>query len=197
MRHDGKLIAVITQICQLSFPGQLGGCIFSIVESAPNRQIIIPSSAFSRTCRLMKRPSALSALLDGLLVSAGAHFEKDRQKYRQFICCHRLKLAQRLSYYLCISISYAVSPPDLIMHLDHCRCLHKSLKYIDNLSRAAAPYSHSIVPSHDNPLIQQCKFFRRTANHRLSDPSEIRALDFKHEFRRSAICSISAVIGID
>jgi len=32
---------------------------------------------------------------------------------------------------------------------------------------------------------------------RLSDPSEIRALDFKHEFRRSAIYSVSDIIGID
>jgi len=32
---------------------------------------------------------------------------------------------------------------------------------------------------------------------RLTDPSEIRALDFKHEFRRSAICSVSDTIGID
>jgi hypothetical protein len=33
--------------------------------------------------------------------------------------------------------------------------------------------------------------------HRPFDPSEIRALDFKHEFRPSAICSVSATIGID
>jgi hypothetical protein len=33
--------------------------------------------------------------------------------------------------------------------------------------------------------------------HRPLDPSEICALDFKHEFRPSAICSVSATIGID
>jgi hypothetical protein len=32
---------------------------------------------------------------------------------------------------------------------------------------------------------------------RLTDPSKIRALDFKQEFRRFAICSVSATIGID
>ena len=32
---------------------------------------------------------------------------------------------------------------------------------------------------------------------RLSDPSEICTPDFKHEFRRSAICPVSATVGID
>src|SRR5205814_7891790 len=32
---------------------------------------------------------------------------------------------------------------------------------------------------------------------RLADPSAICALEFKEEFRRSAICSVSATIGID
>jgi hypothetical protein len=32
---------------------------------------------------LRKSPSALCALFDGLLISAGVHFKKDRQKYRQ------------------------------------------------------------------------------------------------------------------
>jgi hypothetical protein len=41
------------------------------------------------------------------------------------------------------------------------------------------------------------KFFLHTTKNRLPDPSEIRALDFKHEFRRSAICSVSATIAID
>jgi len=54
------------------------------------------------------------------------------------------------------------------------------------LLRSTPPHSHSIVPSQGNPLIQQCKLFRRAAKHRLLDPSKIRALDFKHEFRRSA-----------
>jgi len=40
------------------------------------------------------------------------HFKKDRQKYRQFICYRRLKLARRFAYSLCISISYEVSPRD-------------------------------------------------------------------------------------
>jgi hypothetical protein len=38
---------------------------------------------FPEPNRLWKRPSTLSALSDGLLVLAGVHFKKDRQKYRQ------------------------------------------------------------------------------------------------------------------
>jgi hypothetical protein len=41
------------------------------------------------------------------------------------------------------------------------------------------------------------QFFPLTAKNRPGDPSEIRALEFKGEFRRSAICSISGTIGID
>jgi hypothetical protein len=48
-----------------------------------------------------------------------------------------------------------------------------------------------------NALNFQSKRFPLTPKNRLVDPSEIRALDFKHEFRRSAICSVSATIGID
>ena len=40
-------------------------------------------------------------------------------------------------------------------------------------------------------------FFPYTLKHRALKPSEIRALDFKGEFRRSAICSVSATIGIN
>jgi hypothetical protein len=46
-------------------------------------------------------------------------------------------------------------------------------------------------------LIWRDKFLRGTVKHRLRDPSEIRALDFKGEFRRSAICSPSATIAIN
>jgi hypothetical protein len=60
-----------------------------------------------------------------------------------------------------------------------------------------ARYTHSIVLTYGNALIFQRKFFLRTAKNRLADPSENRALEFKHEFRRSAICSVSATIGID
>jgi hypothetical protein len=44
---------------------------------------------------------------------------------------------------------------------------------------------------------QQGTFFPYTLKHRALKPSEIRALDFKGEFRRSAICSVSATIGIN
>jgi hypothetical protein len=62
---------------------------------------------------------------------------------------------------------------------------------------AIVPHSHSIILSHGNALNFQYKFFLRTTKNRLAEPSEICALDFKHEFRRSAICSVSATIGID
>jgi hypothetical protein len=61
----------------------------------------------------------------------------------------------------------------------------------------AAPHSHSIVLSGDNALIFHLKFFLRKAKSRLPDPSKTPALDFKEEFRRFAICSVSATIGID
>jgi hypothetical protein len=41
------------------------------------------------------------------------------------------------------------------------------------------------------------KFFLTITKNRLADPSEICALEFKEEFRRSAICSVSATIGIN
>jgi hypothetical protein len=46
-------------------------------------------------------------------------------------------------------------------------------------------------------LICQHKFFRHAAKNRLADPSKIRALEFKREFRRFRICSVSGTIGID
>jgi hypothetical protein len=64
-------------------------------------------------------------------------------------------------------------------------------------------HSHSIVLSllsllsHRNALIYRPKFLRRTVKNRLLDTSKIRALDFKAEFRRSEICSVSAAIGTD
>jgi hypothetical protein len=59
----------------------------------------------------------------------------------------------------------------------------------------AAPYSHSIVLVHDNALIWLRKPFLRTSKHRIHDPSEIRALEFKGKFRRFGICSVSTTIG--
>jgi hypothetical protein len=46
------------------------------------------------------------------------------------------------------------------------------------------------------PLIQPSKYFPRSPKNRPPDPSKIRALDFKGEFRQSAICSVSATIDI-
>jgi hypothetical protein len=46
-------------------------------------------------------------------------------------------------------------------------------------------------------LVFQRKFFLRTMKNRLPDPSEICALDFKGQFPRSAISSVSATIGIN
>jgi hypothetical protein len=47
---------------------------------------------------------------------------------------------------------------------------------------ADSRHSHSIIRSDDNLLISQCKSFLRTAKNRLTDPSEICALDFKRNF---------------
>jgi len=46
-------------------------------------------------------------------------------------------------------------------------------------------------------LLKDLSSARRTTKSRLADPSEICALDFKHQFRRSTICSVSATIGIN
>lgn len=64
-------------------------------------------------------------------------------------------------------------------------------------SRPEWDYSHSIIFSHGNALIFRCKFFLRTTKNRLTDPSEICALEFKHEFRRFTICSVSTTIGVN
>jgi hypothetical protein len=63
--------------------------------------------------------------------------------------------------------------------------------------RGRAPHSHSIIFVHGNALKFRRKFFQCTLKHRAPDPSEICALDFKENFRRFAIWSISATIGID
>jgi hypothetical protein len=57
-------------------------------------------------------------------------------------------------------------------------------------------YSHSIILNHGRALEFQRKFFLCATKSRLTDPSEICTLDFKAEFRRSAICSVSATIDI-
>jgi hypothetical protein len=54
-----------------------------------------------------------------------------------------------------------------------------------------------MVPSDDNALIYRHNFFATRQKNRLADPSKIRALDFKREFRRFGICAVSATIGID
>jgi hypothetical protein len=58
---------------------------------------------------LEKRPSALRAPTDGLLVSAGVHFKKDRQKYRQFIRFLTAETDWRLTNSSLFSISYWVA----------------------------------------------------------------------------------------
>jgi hypothetical protein len=50
---------------------------------------------------------------------------------------------------------------------------------------------------HGNALTFQRKFFLLATKNRLADPSKNHALDFKHEFGRSAVCSVSATIGIN
>ena len=63
--------------------------------------------------------------------------------------------------------------------------------------RRDPPHSHSIILSYGNALIFRCNFFLRTSKNRLPDPSEICALDFKREFHRFGIRSVSATIGIN
>jgi hypothetical protein len=58
-------------------------------------------------------------------------------------------------------------------------------------------HSHSMIFVHGNALKFRRKFFQCTLKHRAPDPSGICALDFKENFRRFAIWSISATIGID
>jgi hypothetical protein len=65
------------------------------------------------------------------------------------------------------------------------------------ISVPTLPHSHSIVLSDDNALDFQRKFFLPPTQNRLAVPSKICAPDFKRGFRRFAISSVSATIGID
>jgi hypothetical protein len=56
---------------------------------------------------------------------------------------------------------------------------------------------HSIALSDGSALIFQRKFSLRIVKNRLGDPSKIRALDFKQEFRRSVIWMTAATICVD
>ncbi|MCA6107464.1 hypothetical protein [Bradyrhizobium cenepequi] len=60
-----------------------------------------------------------------------------------------------------------------------------------------ASYSHSIILSDGNALIFQRKSFLCAMKNRLASPSENRALGFKREFGRFAVCPVSATIGIN
>jgi hypothetical protein len=64
--------------------------------------IIYPFQYRLKNLPARKRPSALSALSDGLLISAGDHFKKDRQKDRQLI---QLSATQE---YLAVGTPFAV-----------------------------------------------------------------------------------------
>ena len=59
-----------------------------------------------------------------------------------------------------------------------------NFRVADVICAFAPSYSHSIILRHGNALIWRHKFFLCTTKNRLSDPSEILALDFKGEFRR-------------
>lgn len=69
--------------------------------------------------------------------------------------------------------------------------------WIRGLSIHAAAYAHSMVLRDHNRQLYQRKTSRPSAKTRFSDPSEIRAFDFKGEFRRSAIYPVSTTIGIN
>jgi hypothetical protein len=51
--------------------------------------------------------------------------------------------------------------------------------------------------SDQNTLKSKRKFLLPIAKNRLADPSEICTLEFKEEFRRSAICAVLPTIGIN
>jgi hypothetical protein len=72
----------------------------------------------------------------------------------------------------------------------------KQQSWTNQVQRFKTPYSHSIVLDHGNALIFQSNSFLHATKHRLPDPSEIHALDFKGEFRRFGICSVPATIGV-
>jgi hypothetical protein len=79
---------------------------------------------------------------------------------------------------------------------------YRRREFVENIveysrvSEATLPHSHSIILSYGNALIFQRKFFLHSAKNRLCAPSEICALDFKREFRRFKISSVSTTIGI-
>jgi hypothetical protein len=89
---------------------------------------LLPLSAhFPEYGGLRKSPSALCALSDGSLVSAGVHFNKDRQKYRQPIRLLTPETARRFANSLFSSISYEISSEELTMHCRSSLFLDKPL----------------------------------------------------------------------
>ena len=77
-----------------------------------------------------------------------------------------------------------------------CRLQPLYADLLGSYCRRRTDHSHSIVLCDGNTLNFQRKFFLRVPKNRLRDPSESCALDFKQEYRRSVICSVSATIGI-
>jgi hypothetical protein len=57
-------------------------------------------------------------------------------------------------------------------------------------------HSNSIILRHRNALNLRRRSFWAGGKDRHAEPSEIRAFDSKHEFRRPAICLVSAIIGV-
>jgi len=79
----------------------------------------------------------------------------------------------------------------------HAQLLRWSIPKQPTAAYSTSPHSHSIVLSHDKALIYRCKYFLRLMKNRPPDPSEISALEFKGEFRRFKIFSVSTTIDID
>jgi hypothetical protein len=110
LRHDGQLIAIITHICQLTFPK--------------------PSRAATYSYRGKRADQARNYPFQRILQNR-SFYGKDRQRYPLYLtvfwfrlacilqktvrntvnlsAATRLKLARRFAYSLCISISYEVS----------------------------------------------------------------------------------------
>jgi hypothetical protein len=75
--------------------------------------------------------------------------------------------------------------------------LRNPIPHYPKLAHSTPGHSHSMISKHRNALSFQRKFFLHIAKNRPTDPSKICALEFKSEFRRSAIFSVPATIDIN
>jgi hypothetical protein len=115
---------------------------------------------FQDANRSAERASTQSAPLDGLLVSAGVRFKKDRQKDRQHVQLQNAKAVRLPTSSLDHSMNYQNTEVELTMLLRSSLVPIKQLNSKEKFSNATSPHSHSIILTYANILIQQDKFFR-------------------------------------